>query len=68
MVLVESGVFLLKLVLVIALASRLRAASAVPRSDQWMHETLRRLVPLAWANLLLLAALWQLALGSEGPG
>jgi NADH:ubiquinone oxidoreductase subunit H len=66
MVLAESGVFFAKLVLVVALAARIRAASAALRGDQWMQETLRRLVPLAWANLLLLAALWQLGIRWEG--
>ncbi|MBW2501195.1 MAG: NADH-quinone oxidoreductase subunit H [Deltaproteobacteria bacterium] len=66
MVLAESSAFFAKLVLVVALASRIRSASAALRGDQWMQETLRRLVPLAWANLLLLAALWQLGLRWEG--
>ena len=66
MVLAESGVFFAKLVLVVTLAARIRAASAALRGDQWMQETLRRLLPLAWANLLLLAALWQLGLRWEG--
>lgn len=68
MVGVESGVFLAKMALVLAVAGRLRAATAAPREDQVLGLTLRRLMPLAWANLLLLAALGQLgrSLGGEG--
>lgn len=68
LVLVESGVFLGKMVLVLALAARLRAASAAPRADQLLGLTLRRLMPLAWANLLLLAALGQLGRSLGGGG
>ena len=57
---IESGVFLLKIVAVFVVASRLRAALAVPRNDQKLRVTTQRLIPIAWANLLLMAALWQL--------
>jgi NADH:ubiquinone oxidoreductase subunit H len=68
MVGVESGVFLAKMALVLAVAGRLRAATAAPREDQILGLIMRRLMPLAWANLLLLAALGQLgrSLGGEG--
>jgi len=63
-----SAVFLLKTVLVLAVAARLRAATALPRDDQMLAMTMRRLVPLAWANLLLLAALGGLGGRLGGPG
>lgn len=68
MVVVESSVFLAKMALVLVVAGRLRAAMAAPREDQLLGLTMRRLMPLAWANLLLLAALGQLgrSLGGEG--
>jgi len=68
MVVVESGVFLAKMVLVLAVAARLRAATAVLREDQVLGLTMRRLMPLAWANLLLLAALGQLGRSLGGAG
>jgi NADH:ubiquinone oxidoreductase subunit H len=58
---IESGVFLAKLGLVFAVASKLRDASARLRDDQWLRLATRRLAPIAWANLLLVAALRQLS-------
>jgi NADH:ubiquinone oxidoreductase subunit H len=53
----EAGVFATKVIVVLALASLLRRATGRARTDQSLHAMTRRLIPLAWANLLLLSAL-----------
>ena len=52
--------FLVKTLLVIAVTTRLRRVIAVSRVDRALRIATRRLLPLAWANLLLVAAstLW----------
>jgi len=52
---VALGVFLLKLALVLALVARMTRRMATLRDDQWIRLVTRRLLPLAWANLLLVA-------------
>jgi NADH-quinone oxidoreductase subunit H len=56
-VMVELGVFFAKWMLVFAIASGLRRATAIVREDQWLAILTRRLFPLAWANLLLMSAI-----------
>ncbi len=56
----QVGSFLAKSILVLAASSRLKRVIAVSRVDRALRLTTRRLLPLAWANLLLVAAstLW----------
>jgi NADH-quinone oxidoreductase subunit H len=54
---VEAAVFTGKLLLVLYLASLLRRSTGRARPDQSLRTMTRRLIPLAWANLLLLSAL-----------
>ncbi len=51
------GSFLTKLVVVLAVAMRLKRLVAAARVDRSLRFVTRRLLPLAWANLLLVAAL-----------
>jgi NADH:ubiquinone oxidoreductase subunit H len=53
----EFSVFGAKLLLVLLIASLLRRSTGRARSDQALQLMTRRLIPLAWANLLLLSAL-----------
>lgn len=53
----QAGAFALKLVLVLALAARLGRGLAEARDDRSLRLATRRLMPLAWANLLLVAGL-----------
>lgn len=53
----QSGVFFAKMVIVLILGALLRRSSATLREDQWIGVATLRLVPLAWANLLLVSAL-----------
>lgn len=57
----EIGVFVAKLSLVLALVARAARTTPVLRDDQWIRIVTRRMLPLAWANLLLVAALSLLA-------
>jgi NADH:ubiquinone oxidoreductase subunit H len=59
----EVAVFAAKLIGVLFLATLLRRSTASARADQSLRAMTRRLIPLAWANLLLLSALSLL----EGP-
>lgn len=56
----HTGTFLLKCLLIFALAARSKRVVALSRLDRTLRFTTRRLLPLAWANLLLVAAttLW----------
>jgi NADH-quinone oxidoreductase subunit H len=51
------GVFFAKWMLVFAISAGLRRATAIVREDQWLEIATRRLLPLAWANLLLMSAI-----------
>ncbi|MEE8165614.1 MAG: NADH-quinone oxidoreductase subunit H [Myxococcota bacterium] len=53
----EVAVFAGKLIGVLFLASLLRRSTGSARADQSMRTMTRRLIPLAWANLLLLSTL-----------
>jgi NADH:ubiquinone oxidoreductase subunit H len=57
LVVAEAGVFAVKMLAVLYLASHLRRAAGRARTDQSLHTMTRRLMPLAWANLLLISAL-----------
>ena len=60
------SVFAVKLVFVLFVASRVARMAATSRDDRSLRLATRRLLPVAWANLLLVAAL---ALWLEGlPG
>ena len=64
--LVHVGVFAGKLVFVLFLGTRVARLSAASRDDRSLRLATRRLLPVAWANLLLVAAI---ALWLEGlPG
>ncbi len=64
---VELSTFVVKVGLVLVVGSALRRATAPGRVDQMLQVATRRLFPLAWANLLLLAALSLVArAASEG--
>ena len=56
-VMLQIGVFIAKLMVVLVLASMLRRSIAIPREDQWVDLVTFRLLPLAWANLLLMSAM-----------
>lgn len=62
------GVFAGKLVTVIFLASRVSRMSASSRDDRSLRLATRRLLPLAWANLLLVAAITLWLEGLPGVG
>ena len=64
---IEMTVFLAKLVLVLVLVARSARSMAALRDDQWIRLSTRRLLPLAWANLLLVFATTQL-LDAAGKG
>lgn len=51
------GSFAIKLVLVLAISQRLGRAAAGARDDRALRLATRRLMPVAWANLLLIAGL-----------
>ncbi|HPG24371.1 MAG: NADH-quinone oxidoreductase subunit H [Spirochaetaceae bacterium] len=53
----EAVVFLAKVLATLALLALVRRATAVLRDDQWIRLVTRRLIPLAWANLLLMGAI-----------
>ena len=63
----EMAVFLAKLLLVLALVARSARSMAALRDDQWIRLVTRRILPLAWANLLLVFATTQL-LDAAGKG
>jgi len=54
---IQVGAFLAKTLIVLAVISFIRNATAVMRDDQWIGIITLRLLPLAWANLLLMSAL-----------
>ncbi|MEM9175717.1 MAG: NADH-quinone oxidoreductase subunit H [Myxococcota bacterium] len=62
------GVFVGKLVVVLFLASRVARMTAASRDDRSLRLATRRLLPVAWANLLLVTAiaLWLDGLGGVG--
>lgn len=60
-----AGAFLAKWLVVLALVARLERLRTWPRSDRATWRLTRRWLPLAWANLLLVAA-WTLRV--EGAG
>jgi len=64
---VETGVFFAKLVLVLVLFARSARSMAALRDDQWIRLVTRRILPLAWANLLLVFAT-TLLLDTAGKG
>ena len=51
------GSFVMKMLLVLAFSTRLARIMASARDDRALRLATRRLIPLAWANLLLVAAL-----------
>ncbi len=51
------GTFVIKLVAVLAVAARLGRIAATTRDDRAVRLATRRLMPIAWANLLLVAAI-----------
>lgn len=63
----ETGVFFAKLVLVLVLFARSARSMAGLRDDQWIRLVTRRILPLAWANLLLVFAT-TLLLETAGKG
>ena len=63
---IQIGVFVGKLMVVLVLASLLRRAIAIPREDQWVDLVTFRLLPLAWANLLLMSAITLLPSSIQG--
>jgi len=65
-VMIQIGVFSLKLLVVLILASLLRRATATLRGDQWIEIVIFRLLPLAWANLLLMSAISLLSNSTPG--
>ena len=62
------GSFVIKLVFVLALSARLGRVAATTRDDRALRLATRRLMPIAWANLLLVAAitLWLEDAGAFG--
>ncbi|MBK7952096.1 MAG: NADH-quinone oxidoreductase subunit H [Deltaproteobacteria bacterium] len=58
---IEIGVFVVKLALVLALVARAARATPALRDDQWIRIVTRRMLPLAFSNLLLVAAFSLLA-------
>jgi NADH:ubiquinone oxidoreductase subunit H len=65
-VVIQIGVFFAKLMIVLLLTSLLRRAHAVLRQDQWIGIVTLRLLPLAWANLLLMSALALVSASTQG--
>jgi NADH:ubiquinone oxidoreductase subunit H len=63
---IQVGVFLVKLLCVLAGISFMRRATAVIRDDQWIGIVTLRLFPLAWANLLLMSAMTLLSDSIQG--
>jgi len=63
LLIVEIGVFMAKLFFVLHLGTLLRRTTGRARTDQSLQTMTRRLIPLAWANLLLLSALYLLSSG-----
>lgn len=63
---IQTGVFVAKLILVLVLASMFRRATAILREDQWIELVTIRLLPLAWANLLLISAMTLLSNPIQG--
>jgi NADH:ubiquinone oxidoreductase subunit H len=65
----EVAVFVAKLVLVLALVAHASRRLAWLRDDQWIRIVTRRILPLAFSNLLLVAGttLWLETLGRGGP-
>ena len=64
----EIGVFVVKLTLALACVARASRRMASLRDDQWIRIVTRRILPLGWANLLLVAGvvLWLDATGTGG--
>lgn len=58
--LLHFGTFLVKWLLVLAIAARMKRITASARDDRSLRLATRRLLPLAWANLLLVTSvtLW----------
>jgi NADH:ubiquinone oxidoreductase subunit H len=57
---VHVGAFLMKWLLILGIAARMKRVAASARDDRALRLATRRLLPLAWANLLLVTAvaLW----------
>jgi NADH:ubiquinone oxidoreductase subunit H len=57
---VHAGAFLMKWLLILGIAARMKRVAASARDDRALRLATRRLLPLAWANLLLVTAvaLW----------
>lgn len=53
---VEMGVFLAKCLVVLVVVARVSRSMPALRDDQWIRIVTRRILPLAWANLLLVFA------------
>jgi len=66
LLLAEAGVFVAKMLFVLYWASILRRSTGRARTDQSLETMTRRLIPLAWANLLLASALSLLSAPSGG--
>jgi NADH:ubiquinone oxidoreductase subunit H len=64
------GSFIVKSLVVLVIAMRLKRVIAAARADRSLRLVTRRLLPLAWANLLLVAALtlWLSARTEGGVG
>ncbi len=65
---VEAHVFFVKLLLVLGLLMRIRRVTARMREDQWLRAVTQRLLPIAWANLLLVSAIMLLSDALRGGG
>jgi NADH:ubiquinone oxidoreductase subunit H len=60
------GVFLAKSLVVLFLVARVSRSMPALRDDQWIRIVTRRILPLAWANLLLVFASRLLIDGAGG--
>lgn len=64
---IEMGVFLAKCLVVLFLVARVSRSMPALRDDQWIGIVTRRILPLAWANLLLVFAA-RLLIDAAGGG
>jgi NADH:ubiquinone oxidoreductase subunit H len=63
---IQIGVFVAKLMLVLVVSAMFQRATAILREDQWIELVTYRLLPLAWANLLLISAMTLLSNSMQG--
>ncbi len=63
---IQIAVFVTKLMIVLGAISFIRRSTAVMRDDQWIGIITLRLLPLAWANLLLMSAMTLLSDSIQG--